>query len=164
MAQLVARAVWDREVVGSSPITPTSIDFIPLLWYYFFMFDKDTPIVPAMTVRHDAGLRYQVDDVRQSTEGYEHSHELGGMVVNYTQLEEGGYPAGTKWSKGEEGFRQFFTPDPNAKSDIVKERTETQLHQGRMNLIDQVEGLLDDHDASLPTLIDPITDEPPELN
>ncbi len=26
VAQLVARAVWDREVEGSSPFTPTKID------------------------------------------------------------------------------------------------------------------------------------------
>lgn len=76
------------------------------------MIEKNIKIVPGMTVVHDEGLHYQVEDVRQSTNGYEVTHELGGMVVNYTQLEDGSYPAGTKWSKDESSFRQFFTPDP----------------------------------------------------
>jgi hypothetical protein len=75
------------------------------------MINKDTEIKNGMTVRHDEGLRYQVEDVRQSTDDYEATHELGGMVVNYTQLEDGSYPAGTKWSKDEAKFRQFFTLD-----------------------------------------------------
>ena len=124
------------------------------------MFDENTPIVPAMTVKHDEGLRYQVDDIRQSTEGYEHSHELGGMVVNYTQLEDGSYPAGTKWSKSEDGFRKFFTPDPDARSDIVRERTDRQLHEGLLEQLAAVDKLTEDHDARLPTLSDPITGEP----
>jgi hypothetical protein len=121
------------------------------------MFDKDKPVVAGMTVIHDGGLRYQVDDVRQSTEDYERTHELGGMVVNYTQLEDGTYPAGTKWSKSEEGFRRFFTPAPTAKSDIVRENTEAILHHAAVNLMDQLDGVLADHDASIPPLIDPIT-------
>ncbi len=79
------------------------------------MIPKNIEIAPGMTVTHDAGLRYQVEDVRQSTDGYETAHELGGMVVNYTQLEAGSCPAGTKWSKSEAGFRQFFTPEASAE-------------------------------------------------
>lgn len=65
-----------------------------------------------MVVRHDEGLTYQVEDVRHSTVGYELTHLIGGRVVNYTQLETGGYPAGTKWSKDEPGFRQYFSVEP----------------------------------------------------
>ena len=70
--------------------------------------DKD-PINPGMTVRHDEGLLYRVDDVRRSTTGYEVTHELGGLTVNYTQLEQGNFPPGTTYSKDEEGFRTYFT-------------------------------------------------------
>lgn len=86
------------------------------------MIPEKDPVIPGMTVRHDEGLLYRVDDIRQSTTGYESTHELGGLVVNYTQLEEGSFPPGTKWSKDEEGFRAHFTaevPDPLLSSEFV---------------------------------------------
>lgn len=73
------------------------------------MIDKEIPIAPDMRVRHDEGLLYKVEDVRYSTVGYEETHKFGGMMVNYVQLEEGTFPAGTKYVKDEEGFRQAFT-------------------------------------------------------
>lgn len=76
---------------------------------FCLMIEKDIVIAPGMVVLHDEGLTYQVDDVRRSTRDYELTHELGGMTVNYTQLENGGFPAGTKWNKDEEGFREHFT-------------------------------------------------------
>ncbi len=46
MAQLVARAVWDREVAGSSPVTPTNkkpayvkADFLFLILYLLGKFN-----------------------------------------------------------------------------------------------------------------------------
>ena len=73
------------------------------------MIDKKIAIFPDMIVRHDEGLTYRVDDVRTSTTGYETAHTLGGCVVNYTQIDQGSYPPGTKWSKDEAGFRMYFT-------------------------------------------------------
>lgn len=73
------------------------------------MIPDGVEIIPGMTARHDEGLLYRVDDVRRSTNGYEVSHELGGLTVNYTQLEQGSFPPGTQWSKDEEGFRTHFT-------------------------------------------------------
>src|SRR5665213_1812617 len=73
------------------------------------MIPEGDPIYPGMNVLHDEGLLYQVENVRQSTTGYETDHELGGLVVNYTQLEQGKFPPGHKWSKDEAGFRTYFT-------------------------------------------------------
>jgi hypothetical protein len=75
------------------------------------MINQEIPIVPGMNVRQDEGLAYKVDDVRRSTIDYEETRKLGGMMVNYTQLEDGDFPAGTKWQKDEEGFRKHFTPE-----------------------------------------------------
>jgi len=83
------------------------------------MFDEDALIIPGMVVVHDEGLRYQVEDIRLSTVDYETAHDIGSRVVNYTQLEAGAYPVGTKWSKDEVGFRRFFTP-LSSKEDITK--------------------------------------------
>lgn len=76
------------------------------------MIPEDFEIKSGLLVRHDRGshLTYEVEDVRRCTNGYEATGLLGGMVVNYTQLEDGDHPAGTKWAKFENGFRQFFTP------------------------------------------------------
>lgn len=74
------------------------------------MFDNDAEIDSGMTVVHNEGLRYHVEDARRSTNVYEALHRLGGMVLNYTQLEPGIFPSGTKWAKAEEEFRLFFTP------------------------------------------------------
>ncbi len=73
------------------------------------MIGKNIKIIPGMVVFHDEGLKYEVEDTRSSTKDYEKTHHLGGTVVNYTQLEDGSFPAGTKWNKDEVGFRQFFT-------------------------------------------------------
>ena len=75
------------------------------------MINREVRIVPGMYVRHDDGLLYRVDDVRRSTTGYEETHKLDGMMVNYTQLEDGDFKAGTEWQKDEEGFRKYFTPE-----------------------------------------------------
>lgn len=74
-----------------------------------FMIPPEIHIVSGMVVRHDEGLTYRVDDVRQDTTGYEQTHLLGDRVVNYTQLDQGSFPPGTLWSKDEEGFRMHFT-------------------------------------------------------
>lgn len=76
------------------------------------MIDKHTEITPNMTVRHDEGLTYRVEDVRASTAGYEQTHALGANVVNYTQLDQGSFPPGTKWNKPEDEFRRHFTVIP----------------------------------------------------
>ena len=73
-------------------------------------------ITAGMIVRHDEGLLYQVEDTRRSTAGYETTHELGSLTVNYIQLQAGGYPAGTKWNKDEAGFRTYFTLEDAANS------------------------------------------------
>lgn len=78
------------------------------------MIEKDVPIKREMVVRHVDGLTYRVEGIGLSTVGYETAHELGGRMVFYTQLEDGSYPAGTNWCKDEEGFRQYFTPEPQA--------------------------------------------------
>jgi hypothetical protein len=75
------------------------------------MINQEIPIEPGMNVRHDDGLTYQVDGVRRSTVGWEETHKLGGMMIDYTQLEDGDFPAGTEWQKDEEGFRKYFTPE-----------------------------------------------------
>jgi len=90
------------------------------------MIDETVAIVPGMVVVHDEGLRYEVEDTRLSTNGYEKTHQLGAKVVNYTQLEDGSFPAGTKWSKDEEGFREAFTLESEA------ERTTAQAFVGRL--------------------------------
>lgn len=82
--------------------------------YNEFMFGEGVEIVPGMTVLHDDGLTYRVDKVVPSTDGYETAHRLSGLLrIAYTQMEDGGYPAGTEWNKGGEEFRQFFTPVPS---------------------------------------------------
>lgn len=73
------------------------------------MIAKNLPILPGTIVQHDEGLLYKVEDIRKSTVDYEKDHKLNGLVVNYTQLEQGSFPAGTKWSKDEDGFRKYFT-------------------------------------------------------
>ncbi len=73
------------------------------------MIYKDVPLIPNSVVRHIDGLTYQIEDVRKSTSGYETSHQLANNIVNYTQLEDGTYPAGTKWCKPEDEFREYFT-------------------------------------------------------
>lgn len=76
-------------------------------------------ILPGMTVRHDEGLLYLVEDTRTSTEGYEATHELGGLVVNYMQLQQGSFPPGTRWSKDEAGFRAAFTTEQPARPETI---------------------------------------------
>lgn len=73
------------------------------------MIEKDFVLKPDTIVRHDGGLLYKVDDSRRCTDGYETTHQIGGIVVNYTQLQAGTYPEGTKWSKSEDEFRAYFT-------------------------------------------------------
>lgn len=79
--------------------------------YATSMIEKDITIEPRMFVRHDDGLHYEVEDVRQSTVDYEYTHELGKRMVNYIQLEDGDHPAGSRWVKDEEGFRKAFTSE-----------------------------------------------------
>lgn len=77
------------------------------------MFPEKVPVIPGMIVRHDpeGGLLYHVDKVVPSTDDYETGHALNGLGrVAYTQLEGGGYPAGTEWNKDQVQFRTFFTP------------------------------------------------------
>ena len=73
---------------------------------------ENVPIKTGMVVRHDpeGGLLYRIDDVRPDTDHYETNHALNGINrVAYTQLEDGGYPAGSPWSKDEAQFRANFT-------------------------------------------------------
>lgn len=78
------------------------------------MIPDGVPILPGLRVRHDEGLLYRVDDTIESTNGYETSHQLGSMSVNYTQLEDGIFPAGKRWAKDEPGFRTYFTVEETA--------------------------------------------------
>ena len=89
---------------------PSITTFCPFgMLYATSMIEKDIPIKPRMFVRQDDGLHYEVEDVRPSTVDWEVTRELGKSMVNYTQLEDGDYPAGTKYVKDEEGFRKYFT-------------------------------------------------------
>lgn len=45
VAQLVARAVWDREVEGSSPFTPTKKDFSTKEPFYGVLFSLSATLV-----------------------------------------------------------------------------------------------------------------------
>lgn len=76
------------------------------------MIPEAVSIIPGMTVRHDpeGGLLYHVDVVALDTDGYEAIHALNGLKrISYTQLEDGSFPAGSLWNKGEEQFRANFT-------------------------------------------------------
>lgn len=85
------------------------------------MFPDKASVTPGMTVRHDpeGGLLYRVDKVIGDTDDYELGNALNGLRrVLYTQLEDGGFPAGTEWDKDEGQFRANFTPlDGNEKSE-----------------------------------------------
>lgn len=84
------------------------------------MIPEQEPLVPGMRVRHDQGLLCEVEGTRRSSTGYEDSGQLGGLVVNYTQLERDDFPAGTAWSKDETEFRAHFTPEGvNYNRDLV---------------------------------------------
>ncbi len=72
------------------------------------MIPDDIAIERGLIVRHEEGLLYVVEDIRPSTTGYESTHDLGRMAVNYTQLQAGGYPAGSLWNKDETDFRAHF--------------------------------------------------------
>lgn len=89
------------------------------------MIPEECPIESGVVVRHDEGLLYQVEDVRDSTEGWERTRKFAAQVVNYTQLQAGSLPIGTKWNKPEEEFRAYFTIEENpplgsvSKSDFI---------------------------------------------
>lgn len=90
------------------------VDLYMLSLYNVYMFGEGAEIIPGMIVLHDDGLTYRVDRVAPDTDDYEVRHRLNGLLrVAYTQLEDGGCPAGTGWDKSEEQFRQFFTPVPS---------------------------------------------------
>lgn len=76
------------------------------------MIDDSIEIEPGMVVRHDpvGGLLYRVDGIAPDTDDYETTHGLNGLGrVAYTQLEDGGYPAGSPWNKDEGQFRANFS-------------------------------------------------------
>lgn len=76
------------------------------------MIPDNFELLPGMVVRHDpeGGLLYRVDGVALDTDGYESNHALNGLRrVAYTQLEDGGYPAGSPWNKAETHFKANFT-------------------------------------------------------
>jgi len=69
-------------------------------------------ITPGMICRRDVdpAIRYAVEDVRTDLTGWERTQDMGRKAVNYAQLDDGAFPAGTPWSRSEEDFRQNFTP------------------------------------------------------
>ncbi len=77
------------------------------------------PITPSMRVVHDEGLLYEVESIVRSTINYEETRQLGGMIINYSQLEDGMMPIGTRYAKDEEGFRQHFTIDDTPRRQVV---------------------------------------------
>ena len=80
------------------------------------MFEQGEGITPNMTVRHDDGLTYRVDQLVHSADGYEEAGVLSGSIrVIYTQLEQGSHPAGMQWDRDSEEFRKFFTPLDSAE-------------------------------------------------
>jgi ribosomal protein S18 acetylase RimI-like enzyme len=88
------------------------------------MFPTETPVLPGMTVRHDLehGLLYRINKVTPSTDGYEATHALNGLRrVSYTQLEDGGFPAGTEWNKDETQFRENFTPHAEIETATIED-------------------------------------------
>lgn len=55
--------------------------------------------------QHCDGLKYRVEEVLLCTDGYEKNHSLSSSRrIIYTQLEDGSYPAGTRWDKSEKEF------------------------------------------------------------
>lgn len=100
------------------------------------MIPKEQVIEPGMIVRHDEGLLYRVDDLRQSTIGYEKAHELGGAIINYTQLQDGQkFPAGTKYGKDEAGFRDHFTVEPESETSREFERLVGQIELSEQDVV-----------------------------
>jgi hypothetical protein len=74
------------------------------------MIEDRVEIVPKTIVRHDEGLLYRVDKVdRYNAIGWEEARKLGGKLIDYTQLEDGQFPAGTQYGKDEASFRRCFT-------------------------------------------------------
>ncbi len=85
------------------------------------MIDDSIEIEPGMIVRHDpeGGLLYRVDRVSPDTDDYEATHVLNGLRrVAYTQLEDGGYPAGSPWDKSEDQFRAHFTVEESLGNEV----------------------------------------------
>ena len=58
MAQLVARAVWDREVEGSSPFTPTIEKLRSLLGIGVFLIARDDGLEPIGVNSRGGSLRF----------------------------------------------------------------------------------------------------------
>lgn len=77
------------------------------------MIKNDVDITPGMIVKHGqpGGMRYEVEDSRLNATGWEKTQATNGKVINYTQIEDGKYPAGTKWAREEQDFRQNFSLD-----------------------------------------------------
>lgn len=86
------------------------------------MFEKGLVVSPEMIVKHDdkSGLLYQINNIGRVATGYETTHQLSDeQVVNYTQLEDGDFPAGTIWNREIEDFRKNFTPHMPVKSELT---------------------------------------------
>lgn len=56
---------------------------------------------------HPEGIKYRVDSILLNATGYESGEELK-LFVLYTQLDAGGYPAGTQWVREEKDFVDVF--------------------------------------------------------
>ena len=90
------------------------------------MIENNVEILPRTIVRHDEGLLYRVDAIhRNNTIDYEATRALAGKLIDYTQLEDGEYPAGTQYGKDEVGFRRHFTivnvPTKSAVLEVLDE-------------------------------------------
>lgn len=57
--------------------------------------------------KHPSGTTYRVDELLLSAEGYEETGALPQSVI-YTQLQSGGYPAGTRYTRTVENFLRNF--------------------------------------------------------
>ena len=73
------------------------------------MIEDGIKLIPGMVCEHDEGLGYRIDDLRPDLTEWERTKEFGRTIVNYTQLEDGSLPAGTKYSREESDFRKVFT-------------------------------------------------------
>ena len=81
------------------------------------MIPPEAPLDPGLVVRHDEGLHYVIEGPAIRTDGYEALGTLGVDSVSYIQLEDGQKPAGTRYNKPEDEFRQHFTLVPNARAE-----------------------------------------------
>ena len=59
------------------------------------------------TYKHRSGMTYRVDELLHDATGYESSGRVTPAVL-YTQLGDGSFPKGTRWTRSQEDFRKNF--------------------------------------------------------